>query len=478
MHLACRYALPETVLFLIQNGASWTCNDCDQSPQHYLACAQNEEDSLRIWEDLSKNYSSLFSNEFYILCNETPLLLAIENGHGKLAAKWVSSKLEFQHKRLNSSEFNDYLILVIKKAIDNNAFEIFSHPAFLSYCDITATILDDQSVLSYAISLQRREFVKFYLENFQNLSDACIQEGFINALRLGDLELIELFVNRGCAISQKFSDGKTSLHLAAAHGKAEAVIYLLNKNVEINATDENGMSALAHATLWGHKEVIYLLLERGALLNVSKSYFTNPLFICFIQRNTELIASFLKHIERENHLTRENFISHFLLLMPFLHKDHSKGLYQIRLKDWSRFYGGDEVQETYERICHCAVLGLIETLNPAQPRFDIVLNTLAGIRQGLAVHLNQGILNLRFHFGKPRELGNVEKTPIVERYAHYGPQLWDLDVNDTPFLQNFEKTKDSIRGQIVGYIEGKKIPLTSFFFDRMKNEGRMETYRC
>jgi ankyrin repeat protein len=59
-------------------------------------------------------------------------------------------------------------------------------------------------------------------------------------------------------------DGRTPLHVSAAHGDAAAVRILLGAQADLHARDHRGETPFDRAAGYGHQEVVHLLLEAGA----------------------------------------------------------------------------------------------------------------------------------------------------------------------------------------------------------------------
>eukprot|EP00282_Hemiselmis_andersenii_P018262 CAMPEP_0114135676 /NCGR_PEP_ID=MMETSP0043_2-20121206/14816_1 /TAXON_ID=464988 /ORGANISM="Hemiselmis andersenii, Strain CCMP644" /LENGTH=138 /DNA_ID=CAMNT_0001229395 /DNA_START=265 /DNA_END=681 /DNA_ORIENTATION=- len=60
-------------------------------------------------------------------------------------------------------------------------------------------------------------------------------------------------------------DGRTALHWAAANGRHDVVIALLERGADVHAKCKYvGQTALHFASRWGHGGTVAVLLERGA----------------------------------------------------------------------------------------------------------------------------------------------------------------------------------------------------------------------
>lgn len=83
-------------------------------------------------------------------------------------------------------------------------------------------------------------------------------------------EIIELFIENGVNINTThLSNGANALHIAAWHGNARLVTYLLNqKNIQINRKDVEDRTPLIRAAVWCHAKVVKELLKHGADIRI------------------------------------------------------------------------------------------------------------------------------------------------------------------------------------------------------------------
>ena len=80
----------------------------------------------------------------------------------------------------------------------------------------------------------------------------------------GDVELVNLLLDRGAKINAATQDGWTVLHFACLRGDEGLVQLLLDRDADVSMTTSSGVSALSIATSEGHREIVELLLDRGA----------------------------------------------------------------------------------------------------------------------------------------------------------------------------------------------------------------------
>lgn len=94
----------------------------------------------------------------------------------------------------------------------------------------------------------------------------------------GNIDMMELFIERGAYVDQSNSVGETALVLAAWRGNLPAVKWLLAHGAPINGSHAE-WSALHYAAFAGHKEVAEFLLANGADINARSPNGSTPLMM-------------------------------------------------------------------------------------------------------------------------------------------------------------------------------------------------------
>lgn len=91
------------------------------------------------------------------------------------------------------------------------------------------------------------------------------------AIILGYEDIVKLLIEKGADITEKDSEERSALHIAAGAEKAENIIELLLDNgLDVNGKCKDGKSALYFAALRGNVKVVEMLLSRGAKFGVSE----------------------------------------------------------------------------------------------------------------------------------------------------------------------------------------------------------------
>ncbi|MFH1374016.1 MAG: ankyrin repeat domain-containing protein [bacterium] len=118
----------------------------------------------------------------------------------------------------------------------------------------------------------------------------------LTAASEGQLELVELLLDRGADIMVTNNRGSTALHLAAYFGHEPLVSFFLKQDININVRSSSGFTPLMYAGYRGHTEAVRVLLDAGADLNDSDSSWGGTVIHWTCSRgNAETMALLLAH---------------------------------------------------------------------------------------------------------------------------------------------------------------------------------------
>ena len=97
------------------------------------------------------------------------------------------------------------------------------------------------------------------------------------AARKGGFQIARALIARGADLNSRMdADHRTVLYIAAAHGTAESINFLIDNGAELEATNALGSTPLMHACVWcvtrGCSDTLLALLKRGASLDVIDVY--------------------------------------------------------------------------------------------------------------------------------------------------------------------------------------------------------------
>ncbi len=116
-----------------------------------------------------------------------------------------------------------------------------------------------------------------------------------DAIRKGDIELVQKLIANGADVSRQDEQGYKPLHIAASKGHEELVKYLISKDVDIDGRSESDDTTPLHqAAVGGHNSVCEILTQNGADIN-SICKFGSPLDVS-IHFNQDETAKLLKRL--------------------------------------------------------------------------------------------------------------------------------------------------------------------------------------
>ncbi|KAA1088354.1 hypothetical protein PGT21_003533 [Puccinia graminis f. sp. tritici] len=95
-------------------------------------------------------------------------------------------------------------------------------------------------------------------------------ERIFDGARAGDLPLLTSAIEAGLPVELTNASGNNLLMLAAYHGRAELVRFLLSRGAQPDRLNERGQSALSGAVFKGWTEVVKALVEAGADIRAGK----------------------------------------------------------------------------------------------------------------------------------------------------------------------------------------------------------------
>ncbi len=128
--------------------------------------------------------------------------------------------------------------------------------------DINSTDAEGDSFLSYAISMDNLDLVRFILQKGGDLQQRNSNEP-LNCLPIHSVEsvqMLELLLEAGADVTGRCGNGRTLLHFAAREGLPELAEFLLKKElVDPTLRDNDGASALDYAEKFQSPEVAALL---------------------------------------------------------------------------------------------------------------------------------------------------------------------------------------------------------------------------
>ncbi|ELV10567.1 Protein TANC1 [Tupaia chinensis] len=109
------------------------------------------------------------------------------------------------------------------------------------------------------------------------------------AARQGHWQIVRLLLEHGCDVNLSDKQGRTPLMVAACEGHLNTVEFLLSKGAALSALDKEGLSALSWACLKGHRAVVQYLVEEGAAIDQTDKNGRTPLDLAAFYGDAETV---------------------------------------------------------------------------------------------------------------------------------------------------------------------------------------------
>ncbi|ELK28143.1 Protein TANC1 [Myotis davidii] len=109
------------------------------------------------------------------------------------------------------------------------------------------------------------------------------------AARQGHWQIVRLLLERGCDVNLSDKQGRTPLMVAACEGHLSTVEFLLSKGAALSSLDKEGLSALSWACLKGHRAVVQFLVEDGAEIDQMDKNGRTPLDLAAFYGDAETV---------------------------------------------------------------------------------------------------------------------------------------------------------------------------------------------
>jgi hypothetical protein len=117
--------------------------------------------------------------------------------------------------------------------------------------------------------------------------------GLMSAAWYGNIEMMQLFVERGANLRRANRNGEQALQLAAWNGHLAAVQWLLDHGAPVDR-DGSYWGALHYAAFNGHQELVRYLIERGARVNARSPNGSTPLMMAAREGREEVARLLLE----------------------------------------------------------------------------------------------------------------------------------------------------------------------------------------
>ncbi|XP_060033844.1 protein TANC1 isoform X3 [Erinaceus europaeus] len=124
------------------------------------------------------------------------------------------------------------------------------------------------------------------------------------AARQGHWQIVRLLLEHGCDVNVSDKQGRTPLMVAACEGHLNTVEFLLSKDADLSSLDKEGLSALSWACLRGHRTVVQFLVEEGAEIDQIDKNGRTPLDLAAFYGDAETVLYLVENgavIEHVDH---------------------------------------------------------------------------------------------------------------------------------------------------------------------------------
>ena len=238
------------------------------------------------------------------------LHIAAWNGHLRLC-KVLSENYSF-----NLQMTYDNGCSALHWAVGSGNLELFQYLVEKG-CDVYRQTKDGRYCSHIAAWNGHLRLCKVLLENHSfnlQMSDDNGWSALHFAVTLGNLELFQYLVEKGCDVYRETKDGMNCLHIAADNGHLDLCKVLLkNYNFSLEVIDHNGVSALLFAAKVGNLELFQYLLEEGDDLYREKNNGMNCLHVAAVNGHLRLCKVLLEKYNFDLHMNDEDGRSALLL---------------------------------------------------------------------------------------------------------------------------------------------------------------------
>lgn len=123
-------------------------------------------------------------------------------------------------------------------------------------------------------------------------STSVLNTGWLEALKLTNNEIIDLFLDSGVDVNYRNMDGSTAMHFAAAHGNLKLIEKLYDFGADINSQNRGLWTPLKIAAHYGYADLIFLLHKLGCNINELTESGVTPLYAAVFEQRLNAIKAF------------------------------------------------------------------------------------------------------------------------------------------------------------------------------------------
>ncbi|KAL8104599.1 hypothetical protein AgCh_028717 [Apium graveolens] len=177
------------------------------------------------------------------------------------------------------------------EAGDTSVFDSLSQPNLVMIFSLRNE--DQRSLLHVATSSGHTQVVKILsaVDPLVSGINSADEEGWVplhSAASSGNVEIVELLLNRGADVNLKNNGGRTALHYAASKGWLKIAQILISHDAKLNVKDKVGCTPLHRAASTGNAELCEFLIEEGAEVDAEDRAGQTALMTAVICDNREV----------------------------------------------------------------------------------------------------------------------------------------------------------------------------------------------
>lgn len=170
---------------------------------------------------------------------------------------------------------------------------------------------DGWTILNTVIDMGQLELVPYVLDqgaevDFVSWGSAPLHR----AVRKGNLDLVQMLIDRHADVNIRDDHGSSPLHVAARLGNMKILRLLLASGAEMDILDKKRETPLHKAASGGHVETVVLLKENGSSTGIRNVDGAVPLSKAILRGRESVVQFFLKHISKEDLQDSESAFLH------------------------------------------------------------------------------------------------------------------------------------------------------------------------